>query len=160
VNRLLRDLYNRFYPSLPANSPIQLTLLSGIHHEEVGFDTDPSLLWEILSRLIDNAVKFTRSGVVRFGYDLAPGNAAEFFVEDTGPGIPSSEKENIFLRFYVMETDKKTNRSGPGLGLPVAQHFTALLGGELKVDSTPGKGSRFWFRLPLKNPRGFMQVVQ
>ena len=152
VNRLLREILNYFYPQLPENRDICLKMSTGIQAEEAGFETDPALLKEVLHRLIDNAVKFTLQGSIEFGYFGVGGNMAEFFVEDTGPGIADSERENIFLRFYVIESDRRANRSGPGLGLSIAQHFVAILGGELKLNSTPGKGSRFWFRLPLKNP--------
>lgn len=160
INQLLREVYNYFYPQLPGNRDIRLKMSVGIHAENAGFQTDSNLLKEVLHRLVDNAIKFTTEGTIHFGYSGVNGKMAEFFVEDTGPGIADSEKENVFLRFYVIESDRKANRSGPGLGLSIAQHFVALLGGELTLDSTPGKGSRFWFRLPLKNPSGFMQLIE
>jgi len=159
IHRLLRDLYLHFYPLLPDHRELQLILHTEIKHEEVGFETDPVLLKEILFKLIDNAIRFTVSGSVTFGYSTTAGNSVEFFVSDTGPGIPDEEKENIFLRFYVLESDRKSLKSGPGLGLPIAQHFAALLGSDLKLDSLPGKGSRFWFRLPLRNQKGFLRVM-
>jgi PAS domain S-box-containing protein len=159
IHQLLRDLYLHFYPLLPDHRDVQLIMHTEIGHAEVGFETDPNLLKEALYRLIDNSVKFTPGGTVTFGYSTAMGNRVEFFVSDTGPGIPLSEQENIFLRFYVIEADRQAQKSGPGLGLPIAQHFVALLGGELMVNSEPGKGTRFWFRLPLKNPKGFLRVV-
>ncbi len=160
INQLLREIFNSFYVQLPGNKDISLKMVTGINAEEVGFETDPNLLKEVFHRLVDNAIKFASEGTVQFGYFGVNSTLAEFFVEDTGPGIAETERENIFLRFYVIESDRKANRSGPGLGLPIAQHFVALLGGELTLDSPTGKGSRFWFRLPLKNPKGFMQVIQ
>jgi len=160
IHALLRELFLHFYPLLPDHRDLQLILHTGIQSDEVGFETDPSLLKEALYRLIDNAIRFTPEGTVSFGYTPVIGNSVEFFVEDTGPGIPPSEEENIFLRFYVIESDRQAQKSGPGLGLPIAQHLVALLGGELKLDTTPGKGSRFWFRLPLTNASGFMRIVQ
>jgi PAS domain S-box-containing protein len=159
IHRLLHDLYLHFYPLLPDHRDVQLIMHTEIGHTEVGFETDPNLLKEALSRLIDNAIRYTAMGNITFGYTTTSGNWVEFFVSDSGPGIPLSEKENIFLRFYVIEADRQAQKSGPGLGLPIAQHFVALLGGELMLDSDPGKGSRFWFRLPLKNPKGFLRVV-
>jgi PAS domain S-box-containing protein len=160
VHQLLNELYNYFNLLIPDHLDLQLTLHREIQHHEVGFETDPYLLKETLFRLIDNAVKFTSRGAVSFGYTAVSGNSVEFFVADSGPGILPDEKENIFLRFYVLEKDRKSQKSGAGLGLPIAQHFVALLGGELKLDTTPGQGSRFWFRLPLKNPKGFMRIIQ
>ncbi len=159
IHHLLREIYNQYYPMLPERSHLQLKMVTGLMHEEAGFETDPVLLKEIMQELVDNAVKFTEEGVIQFGYRHKNTNSVEFFVEDTGPGIPDSEKENIFLRFYVIEKDRQAQKSGPGIGLPVAQHFVALLGGELKMESQPGKGSRFWFELPLLNSRGFMRLV-
>ncbi len=159
INLFMKRIQRDFLLQLSSESQIQLVLELGIHSEEVGFDTDPTLLEEALSRLLDNALKYTESGTIRFGYE-AKGNMVGFYVEDTGPGIPEHEKENIFLRFYVIESDRKARKSGLGLGLPLAQHFVALMGGELKLDSIPGRGSRFWFDLPLINPRGFMRIIQ
>ncbi len=159
IHTLLQELYNHFYVLLPDNKDLRLILETSICHSEVGFETDSFLLKEVLFKLLDNAIKFTNKGYVRFGYTVGTGSSVEFFVEDTGQGIPEEEKENIFLRFYVIENDRLAQKSGPGLGLPIAQHFTALLGGELSCDSLPGKGSRFWFRLPLKNQKGFLKIV-
>lgn len=159
IHSLLRELYNHFYPLLPDNRDLRLKMVTVIQHDEVGFETDPTLLRESLQKLIDNAVRFTEEGTIRFGYTYSSATMVEFFVEDTGPGIPEEEKENIFNRFYVIEKDRLAQKSGPGIGLSVAQHFVALLGGELKLDSTLGKGSRFWFELPLQNAKGFMRII-
>ncbi len=160
IHRLLRELYQHFYTLLPDNRELRLKLELWFGKGDPGFDTDSVLLREVLVRLLDNAVKFTREGQIRFGYEAVGRESILFYVEDTGPGIPESEQEKVFLRFYVLESDRKERKSGPGLGLPIASHFVTLLGGELRLDSAPGKGSRFWFRLPLKNPDGFLQVVQ
>lgn len=160
IHLLLRRLYQFFSLQLSEIDDVKLFLENGILHEEVGFETDPVLLYEIISRLLENALKFTAKGSVHFGYLTNSNNTVRFFVKDTGQGIPETERENIFLRFYVIEEDRKAKKSGLGLGLPIAQHFVALLGGELQLDSVPGKGSRFWFDLPLKNSKGFMKIIQ
>jgi PAS domain S-box-containing protein len=159
IHQLLRDLYNQFYPMIPDNRDLQIKMVTAIQHDEVGFETDPALLREVFQKLIDNALRFTTEGVIRFGYKNKNAAMVEFFVDDTGPGIPDDEKENVFLRFYVIEKDRLAQKSGPGIGLSVAQHFVAILGGELKLDSSTGKGSRFWFELPLQNPKGFMRIL-
>lgn len=159
INHLLRDLFNQFYPMLPDSRDLQLKMITGIQFDEVGFETDPVLLKQTLHLLIENALKFTVEGIINFGYVNKSAAAVEFFVEDTGPGIPEEEIENIFLRFYVIEKDRLAQKAGAGIGLSVAQHFVALLGGELKVTTGMGKGSRFWFELPLVNARGFMRIV-
>lgn len=159
INHLLRDLFNQFYPMLPDSRDLQLKMITGIQFDEVGFESDPVLLRQTLQLLIENAIKFTPEGIIKFGYINKSATAVEFFVEDTGPGIPEEEIENIFLRFYVIEKDRLSQKAGAGIGLSVAQHFVALLGGELKLTTETGKGSRFWFDLPLVNARGFMRIV-
>lgn len=159
IHQLLRDLYNQFFPLLPDNRELTFKMVTAIHHDEVGFETDPNLLKESLQKLIDNAIRFTDEGAISYGYTYKNAATVEFFVEDSGPGIPDDEKENIFSRFYVIEKDRLAQKSGSGIGLSVAQHFVALLGGELKLDSRPGQGSRFWFELPLQNPKGFMRII-
>lgn len=159
INLLLRELYNQFYPQLPDHRDLRLKIVSGIQHDDVGFETDAVILKEILTELTDNAVRFTEEGLVKVGYRFKNTSYVEFFVEDTGPGIPPEEMENIFMRFYVIEKDRHNMKGGAGNGLSIAQHFCALLGGELQMESISGRGSRFWFELPLVNPRGFMRVI-
>jgi PAS domain S-box-containing protein len=159
IHHLLKEIYTHFYSRLPENRNITIKMYTGILNGDVGFETDAELLKDVFHELIDNAVRFTEDGQITFGYDTGNAGKVEFFVEDSGPGIPEDEKENVFLRFYVIERDRQTGKAGPGIGLPVAQHFVALLGGELQLKTNPGKGSRFWFELPLVNPRGFMRRV-
>lgn len=159
INQLLRDLFNQFYPMMPDNRDLQLKMSVAIQAEEVGFDTDPVLLRQTLHLLIENAIKFTNEGVISFGYKNKGSSTVEFFVEDSGSGIPKDEIENIFLRFYVIEKDRNSQKAGAGIGLSVAQHFVALLGGTLNLETEINKGSRFWFELPLTNPKGFMRII-
>lgn len=159
INQLLRVLFNQFYPMMPDNRDLQLKMSVAIQAEEVGFDTDPVLLRQTLHLLIENAIKFTNEGVISFGYKNKGSSTVEFFVEDSGPGIPKDEIENIFLRFYVIEKDRNSQKAGAGIGLSVAQHFVALLGGTLNLETEINKGSRFWFELPLTNPKGFMRII-
>ena len=86
-------------------------------------------------------------------------DAVRFVVSDTGIGIPPEEKENIFSRFYRVKNEINDITSGSGIGLPIAQHYVQLLGGELKLESTPGKGATFSFDLPYKEGEGFLRVV-
>jgi len=132
---------------------------AAIQADEVGFETDQVLLKQTLHLLLENAIKFTNEGMIRFGYNNKGSSSVEFFVEDTGPGIPESERENIFLRFYVIDKDRTSQKAGAGIGLSVAQHFVALMGGTLNLNSEINKGSRFWFELPLVNPKGFMRIL-
>jgi signal transduction histidine kinase len=86
-------------------------------------------------------------------------DAIKFSISDTGIGIPPEETENIFSRFYRVRNEINDMTSGSGIGLPIAQHYVQLLGGELKLESTPGKGTTFWFALPFKEGQGYLRVV-
>lgn len=84
----------------------------------------------------------------------------KFGVSDTGIGIPSEEHKYIFRRFYRVANDINESTPGSGLGLPIVQHYVALLGGELEFKSVPGEGTSFWFSLPFRGGKGFLTVVK
>ena len=83
-----------------------------------------------------------------------------FTVSDTGIGIPNEEFEHIFSRFYRIPNSINQNTSGSGIGLSIAQHYIALLGGELQFSSEENKGSKFWFTLPFAEGRGYLSLVK
>ncbi|MBD2102463.1 response regulator [Leptolyngbya sp. FACHB-261] len=108
---------------------------------------DEKRLRQILINLLGNAVKFTEQGGVVFkvGYH---NQKIRFQVEDTGIGIPSEKLEEIFLPFKQVG-DHNRWVEGTGLGLPISSRLAKMMGGELQVKSTVGKGSTFWFELEL-----------
>jgi PAS domain S-box-containing protein len=109
--------------------------------------TDEILLTKIFTHLIDNAVKFTKEGSITIGYEHKPG-FHQFFVKDTGSGIP---KESVSVIFEVfMQADLSTSRGyeGSGVGLSIARGFVNLLGGEIWVESNNNEGSSFFFTIP------------
>jgi len=109
---------------------------------------DPTALDIVVGNLLDNAIKFTPDGgrvVVRAVDD---GARIRIEVEDTGPGIEPRHLERIFERFYRVDSGRARDAGGCGLGLSIARHAAQQSGGDLEVQSTPGKGSRFTFRLP------------
>lgn len=110
---------------------------------------DETKLQQILSNLLVNAFKFTQSGSIRFGYQLKQGSI-EFFVKDTGIGIPESMQESIFDRFSQVESSISRQYGGSGLGLSICKAYVELHGGKIRVDSTPEKGSSFVFTIPYK----------
>lgn len=110
---------------------------------------DSSYLRQILINLVGNAVKFTRHGNVQVGCRAAqrsdPSIVLEFCVRDTGPGIPNEQLNNIFESFSQGDPSMHRQYGGTGLGLAICRHLVGLMGGELRVESTLGKGSAFTF---------------
>ncbi len=159
INNLLRDTYNKYLILIPDSKNIKLNLKTDVPNKEFGFETDPILLSEILSLLADNALKYTLKGEINLKYEMIRNEWVKFSVSDTGIGIPEDEFKHIFDRFYRIKNQINETTSGSGLGLPIVQHYVALLGGQLEFESAPGKGSTFWFSLPFKNGRGYLSVV-
>jgi two-component system sensor histidine kinase/response regulator len=114
---------------------------------------DPTRLRQVLLNLVGNAVKFTPAGEVALRVRPEPREGAgpflRFEVSDTGIGIPRPALERVFLPF-VQADDSTTRRfGGTGLGLAICKRIVELMGGEIGVESTPGRGSTFWFSVPL-----------
>ncbi|MFO0589026.1 MAG: HAMP domain-containing sensor histidine kinase [Polyangiaceae bacterium] len=114
---------------------------------------DPVKLGQVLANLVGNAVKFTRRGSVSVDVDVVdrPGETAtlEWRVSDTGIGIDRSKLGLIFEDFTQANEDIGKTFGGAGLGLGICRRILALHGSEMHVDSAPGKGSTFWFRVTL-----------
>jgi len=109
--------------------------------------TDKTRLSQVLSHLVGNALKYTSEGAVSFGYKKN-NEMLEFYVMDTGIGIPDDQQGKIFERFRQVSLDATREYEGAGLGLSLSKKFVEMLGGSMRVDSTPGKGSVFYFSLP------------
>ena len=159
INVLMRDTYNKYFVLVPESKKIKLNLKIDVPNKEFGFETDANILGEILSLLVDNAVKYTMKGEIIISYEMVRNEWVKFTISDTGIGIPKEEFKHIFDRFYRIQNQINESTSGSGLGLAIAQHYVALLGGELEFESAPGKGSKFWFSLPFTNGKGFLSIV-
>ncbi len=110
---------------------------------------DPPRLEQVLVNLIHNAVKFTPPGGSIVTTARRQGAEVEFSVTDTGEGISAENQKRIFERFY--KTDPARNKSGTGLGLAIVKHLVEAHHGKLGVESKEGKGSRFYFTVPVAN---------
>ncbi|MDO9243432.1 MAG: PAS domain S-box protein, partial [Rhodocyclaceae bacterium] len=110
---------------------------------------DPTRLMQALLNLASNAIKFTRVGQVTLRCRLLAEDAASalirFEVEDTGIGIDSETIQRLFSAFEQADASTTRRYGGSGLGLAITRHIAELMGGDVGVDSTPGKGSTFWF---------------
>ncbi|QGY45404.1 PAS domain S-box protein [Maribellus comscasis] len=159
INNLLRDIYNKYRPLIPDTKDIRINMNLDVPNPAFGFETDAKLLREILSILVDNAIKYSVKGDVSLGYEMILNEAVQIYVSDNGIGIPEDETENIFSRFYRIKNNINETTSGSGLGLPIAQHYVSLLGSELELKSVPGQGTKFWFTLPFREGKGFLKIV-
>jgi len=118
--------------------------------------TDSRKLRQVLTNLINNAIKFTEAGgIVITAREKAGSDASseqkwiEFEVADSGVGIPPEECEKIFNRFHQVDSSQSRHFEGVGLGLYIVKSFTEMLGGQVSVRSELGKGSAFTVRLPV-----------
>jgi CheY-like chemotaxis protein len=129
-----------------------------IKDNDLTFEADGFRLKQALSKLLDNAIKFTDSGHILLGCNLQEDRIL-FFVEDTGIGLSEDKKEIIFELFRKVEDNKLRLYRGTGLGLSLSQNLVKLMGGEIKVESEINKGSRFYFSLPLKKTGSAIEPV-
>jgi signal transduction histidine kinase len=114
---------------------------------------DAVRLRQMLANLVDNAIKFTAAGSIRLeGSELAADDERParllFAVSDSGIGIAAETQAALFQAFTQVDGPRSRDFGGTGLGLWIVRSMTDLMGGEVGVDSTPGVGSRFWFRIP------------
>ncbi len=106
-------------------------------------------LSQLLNNLISNALKFTSEGEVVLSVEAAQADRIRFTVRDTGVGFDAEQKARIFERFQQADGSITRRFGGTGLGLSISRQLAELMDGDLDCDSTPGKGSRFWFELPM-----------
>jgi PAS domain S-box-containing protein len=148
LNSTLKLLYAQFIGRAQKKGVI-LRFETSLPDNEDRIKSDETKLGSILSNLIGNALKFTKKGCVNFGYYVKDTHL-EFYVEDTGIGIPSEMHDEIFKRFRQVETTASRQYGGTGLGLSISKSYVELLGGKMWLTSEPGKGSAFYFTIPYK----------
>ena len=130
---------------------INLSFVTAFPSDNCEILTDSSKLVRILSNLLSNALKYTQNGEVKFGYKPKD-SFIEFFVTDTGIGIPVEFHSKIFHNFYQVDQSLSRFYEGTGLGLSICKAFTEFLGGKIWLESEPRKGSTFYFTIPYIQP--------
>jgi signal transduction histidine kinase/HPt (histidine-containing phosphotransfer) domain-containing protein/ActR/RegA family two-component response regulator len=124
---------------------------------------DGGRLRQVLLNLVANAIKFTEVGGVRLGVSRLGGSAARptlrVAITDTGPGIAADAQSRLFQEFGQVDPAAATRFGGTGLGLAISKNIVAAMGGEIGVDSAPGRGSTFWFVVALPAARGVDATV-
>jgi len=116
--------------------------------KEISILADVDRLRQVFNNLISNSLKFTTEGYIQISYQIK-GEMVEFCVKDTGIGIPEEFHEKIFDRFRQVESSNSRKYGGNGLGLAITRNLIELMGGKIWLESEPGKGSMFYFTIPL-----------
>src|SRR5450759_2400591 len=146
INEKIEFTYKFFKPEVESKG-MQLFFKNGLPSKETIIKTDNEKVYGILTNLVRNAIKFTYEGSIEFGYEKK-GEYLEFYVKDTGVGIPENQKELIFERFRQGSENHTRGYEGSGLGLSICKSYVEMLGGEIWVESEEGKGSIFYFTIP------------
>ena len=149
VLKLISTVKEQFAIQAEENK-LELLLTYSDNNEETIIFTDPERLRQIFNNLMSNAIKFTAEGRIEIGYQHK-GEMIEFYVKDTGIGIPEEYHKKIFERFRQVETEKTRKYGGNGLGLAITKNLVELMGGKIWIESETGKGSSFYFTVPCNN---------
>lgn len=146
INEQVEYLYTFFKPEANQKG-IQLSITNSLSQNKAVISTDREKVYAILTNLVKNALKFTDSGTIHFGY-IQKENYLEFFVKDTGFGISQAHKKIIFERFRQANESVTRTHEGSGLGLAISKAYVEILGGKIWVESEEGEGSSFYFTIP------------
>ncbi len=145
LNNLIDETYLFYKPLI--KDGIAFSSVKGLSDKSAIISTDGIKVRQILNNLLNNAIKFTDSGHINFGYSLV-NNKLEFFIEDSGIGIQVDFHVDIFERFRKVSRDSSRLYEGVGLGLAICKGNIELLKGKIWIDSAPGEGSKFYFTIP------------
>jgi len=146
VNDLMIEVFSFFNPKAKNNN-IALFSYKELTDKQSVIFSDKQRLVQIINNLLSNAFKFTSQGEIAFGYTLKNG-FLEFYVRDTGIGIPDHMKDIVFERFRQAQQKTARQHRGTGLGLSISKRLVELLGGEIRVETSENNGSTFFFTIP------------
>ncbi|MDZ7738231.1 MAG: ATP-binding protein [Bacteroidales bacterium] len=151
VNEQLEYIYH-FFRVESEKKKLHLSYKAALNRDEAFIWTDREKVYAVLTNLVKNAIKFTQTGSIEFGY-LKKDGFFEFYVKDSGPGIPAEQKEMIFERFRQGSQAYTRSQEGAGLGLSISKAYVEMLGGKIWVESIAGQngnssGATFFFTIP------------
>lgn len=150
INEQIKYIYTFFKPEVEAKK-ISFSYKNGLQDEAAYIKIDREKVYAILTNLVKNSIKFTEKGKIEFGYSLKTNQKLpilEFYVKDSGIGIPKERQTAVFERFIQADIADKMARQGTGLGLAISKAYVEMLGGKIWVESEEGVGSTFFFMLP------------
>ncbi len=151
LHEILKEVYNSFWDDIKRRGQlnIKLYLNEGISDKKTMILTDAFRLRQVLINLVGNGIKFTDRGFVEFGYELKNEEVLQFYIKDTGIGLPKGKEQEVFERFSKFSNDKqKMLYGGTGIGLSIARDVVSLMGGKIWVESEEKVGSTFYFTIP------------
>ncbi len=146
IRRIISDLYD-FFKFEASENKIDLILKEEDFQSSKVFYSDEYKLNSIFTNLIKNAIKFTPRGSVTVSYSYS-NNTANFCICDTGIGIREEKQQIIFDHFVRADISYSSEYEGSGLGLSISKEYVNMLGGTIRLESAPGKGSKFFITLP------------
>jgi len=156
INEQIEFIYAFFKPEVEKKG-MQFSYKNVLSQKEAIVKTDHEKLYAILINLVKNAIKYSKDGSIEFGYTLKniyfdnallPTPVLEFYVKDTGMGIPKNRQAAVFERFIQADIADKMAIQGAGLGLAIAKAYVEMLNGRMWLESEEGKGSIFYFTIP------------
>ena len=112
---------------------------------------DPARVRQVLLNLVGNALKFTHQGSIRAAVRQSGDRHVQVSVEDSGIGIPEDKQRLLFRKFTQLDSSATRRYGGTGLGLAISKQLVELMGGEIGLQSEPGRGTTFWFTLPVSD---------
>ncbi len=155
INKQMEFVQHFFKPEVERKG-LKILLNTGLPSAESVVNTDEEKFYRILTNLVKNAIKFTIKGSIELGYSLKD-HHLEFFVKDTGTGIPKAQFDAVFHRFVQGSTSLSRNYEGSGLGLTISKAYVEMLGGRIWLESQTGdkgsenhSGTTFYFTLPYR----------
>jgi PAS domain S-box-containing protein len=146
INEQIDYIYAFFKPEAEAKG-LAFYIKNALPTKESIIVTDREKVFAILTNLVKNAIKYSDKGTIELGYQRK-GDYLEFFVKDTGIGIPNDRQGVIFERFIQADIGDKRAFEGAGLGLAISRAYVEMLGGKIWLESEAGIGSTFYFSLP------------
>jgi PAS domain S-box-containing protein len=151
LNKVLLEIYAAIKSDLQNQNrdDVKIRINEQFLIKQLIIHSDESRLKQVLLNLMYNAVKFTENGSIEFGYSIEKDNTLQFYVKDTGVGIPPKAGKFIFERFRQADDSISRKYGGTGLGLPISKSIVELLGGKIWFESEEGKGTTFYFTVPL-----------
>jgi len=157
INEQIDFIHTFFKPEMDRKG-IKFFSKKSLPLKEAVIITDREKIYALLTNLVKNAIKYSNEGIIEFGYQKKD-ETLEFYVKDTGIGIPKDRQSAIFERFIQADITNKRAQQGAGLGLSISKAYVEMLGGKIWVESKEGIGSTFYFTLPYNTEPEEMKVV-